>query len=409
MPYQSQSNAYVAYKQQSALSSFASGSGATVLHTAGGQGGRLSKASVESNTVRRDGMRTRGRHGTRRTQASYNHELGLGSLDDIVEAVMRGTYEAELVITNATASLTSITTTTDTIVAGGGSWITAGLRVGDVIRITNHATAENNNINLPIVALTASTITVPSNSLTTNAVADTAFTITRTGQKLINPAAGSLVTRYFTIEEHELDIDGSEVFFDSVWGSIQFQMQPDGLFMANPTWVGTGRMSVLEDSAVPYFTTPTEPTLVPYSTVDAFIYLHGGRVVDLTAFDLTIDIMPSSPALVGTPYGPDVFSGQMAVSMNLTMLRDSLNDVSNFIDEDVLTLHVIAYENEAAPQDFFSIFVPNFTLGSVDKSALSKEGGARTQTISIPPALIGKDETGGARDATMVKFQISNS
>ena len=55
------------------------------------------------------------------------------------------------------------------------------------------------------------------------------------------------------------------------------------------------------------------------------------------------------------------------------------------------------------------IFVPNFTLGGVDKSALSKEAGPRTQSIKVPADLIGKDETGGAFDATMVKLQVSNT
>lgn len=412
MPYQSQSNAYVAYKQQSAKGTQATGSGATILHTAGGQGGRLSKAAIESNTVRRDGMRIRGRHGTQKTQGAYNHELGIGSLDDILEAVMRGTYEADLVITQATASLTSITTTASAIIAGGGSWITAGLRVGDVVRLTNHSTAENNNRNLIIRTVTATILefsTTTGSPLTVNAVADTSFTITRPGRKLINPAAGSLVSRYFTIEEYEVDIDGSEIFWDAVWGSVQFQMQPNGLFMANPTFVGTGRMDASEDSLVPHFTSPTEPTLVPFATIDSTVILDGTSVVDLTAFDLTIDITPNSPDVVASKYGPDVFSGQMAVSMNLTMLRDDLADVISFLEEEVLSLHVVAVDNEDEPEDFFSIFVPNFTLGSVDKSALSKEGGARTQTISIPPALVGKDETGGAFDATMIKIQLSNA
>ena len=42
-------------------------------------------------------------------------------------------------------------------------------------------------------------------------------------------------------------------------------------------------------------------------------------------------------------------------------------------------------------------------------SALAKPGGPRTQTVSVPSALVGIDERGGAFDATMVKFQVSNA
>ena len=122
MAYQTQSNAYVARKLQSGLGSQASGTGATILRTGGGQGGRLTKAMTESNEVRRDVMRTRGRHGTQKTAGSYSQELSLGLMDDILQAVMRGTYEAEDSWTQA--DFTSITTGANTIVLTSGNPIT---------------------------------------------------------------------------------------------------------------------------------------------------------------------------------------------------------------------------------------------------------------------------------------------
>ena len=42
----------------------------------------------------------------------------------------------------------AITTTTSTIVAAAGSWITAGVRVGDIVTLTGHSTAANNSLRL---------------------------------------------------------------------------------------------------------------------------------------------------------------------------------------------------------------------------------------------------------------------
>jgi hypothetical protein len=75
-------------------------------------------------------------------------------------------------------TLTSITTTTNTIVAASGSWITQGVKVGDLVVLTNHATAANNNLRLGVAGVTASTITIASANLTANAVPDSAFTLT---------------------------------------------------------------------------------------------------------------------------------------------------------------------------------------------------------------------------------------
>jgi hypothetical protein len=68
-----------------------------------------------------------------------------------------------------------------------------------------------------------------------------------------------------------------------------------------------------------------------------------------------------------------------------------------------------ACENESEPKDFVSIVVPNFTLGSATRSALNKQGGALTQTISVPAALVGKDSTGTGYDATMIKIQSTGA
>lgn len=410
MAYQEQWNGYTAFKVQSGLGSQSSSTGATVLRQTGGQGGRMSKAAIESMEVRRDGLSTRGRHGLQKTNGAYSSELSVGGFDEILQAVMRGTWgSANLAITEATASLTSITTTASTIVAGAGSWITAGLKVGDVVVLTGHASAGNNSRNLRITGLSASTITV-AETLTVNTTPDTAFTITRTGRVLVNPGAGALVKRYYTIEEHEYNLDQSELFTDCVWGSFRLAMQPNGLLMFDTTWVGTGQFEDLASGSSPHFTSPSTPTGVPLAVVEASVKLGSTTLADLTSFDITVDNQPIAPDVISSvPYAPDIFQGTELVSMNLSMLRKDLLSVADFIDETPLSLHVLATENESAPESFISIFVPNFTLGSVDKSALAKAGGPRTQSISIPPALVGIDNTGAGYDATAVKIQVSNA
>lgn len=404
--YQSNSNAVVAYKVQSDLGTQASGGSGIVLRTAGGNGIRLAKAATESNEVRNDGMRSRGRHGTQKTNSDYAAELSLGSHDAIIEAIMRGTWDSTpLVITEA--DVTSITTGANTIVCASGNPITLGLRVHDVILLADHASVGNNNRNLRITALSSTTITV-AETLTVNAVADTDVTITRPGKRIINPA--SLTARYFTLDEYEGDIDQSTVLTDFVWSTMKLSMGPNGLIMADPGGVGTGKIEALATGVSPLLTSPVASTGAPMSVVDATIRLNGTDLVELTSFDLTIDLGASAPDVFGSggiKYAPDVFTGQMAVSMNLSMLRKDLARLSDFIAETVYSLHILAVDNESEPKNFVAITVPNFTLGSADPSALSKQGGGRTQTISVPAALVGKDTTGAGHDPTMIKFQTT--
>jgi hypothetical protein len=412
MPYQSQANGLVAFKPQVTKGTAVSGAGGFVLRTAGGPGGRLVKGVYESNEVRRDLMRIRGRHGLRQVSGSYTVEVSLDNCDSFYEALFRGTWDILPPVALPSGGITSITTTSPgTITANAGSWLTAGFRVGDVITLTGHSTVGNNGRNLRITALTALSMTVAAldgGTLTTDAVADASVTITRPGQKLINPAAGASVNRYFTIEEYDGDLDLTEVFVDCVITSIKFTVAPGGLITSDIAFTGTGLFNTLAAGSAPTFTAPTESVGLPLSSVDAVIRYGASDFADLTSWDITIEIGGVAPEVVGSVISPDVFTGQMAISMNFTTLRQDYSRMTEFLAETPVSCHIVMAENEAAPQDFLSLFVPNMTLGGIDKSPLSREAGPRTQSITVPSGLIGKDTTGGAFDATMIKLQVSN-
>jgi Phage tail tube protein len=406
--YQTGSNALIAYKRQAGLGVPASGAGANVLRIAGGNGVKLAKSAIASNEVRNDGMSTRGRHGTQQISAAYNAEASLGALDPIIEAVMRGTWDATA-FSKTQADFTSLTTAVDGFLFNTGNPITMGFRVGDVIRATGLPDAANNGRNVRIAALSSVKITT-AEQLTANAVADTSCALTRPGKRLINPA--TLLKSYFTVEEYEGDIDESTVVPDFVWGGIKFSMSSaNNLLTADPSGTGTGQIQALATGASPMFPAPVATTDSPFAVVDATIRFGGVDLVELTSFDLTMNIAPTAPATFGSggqKFSPDVFSAPLQVSMNLTALRKDLARLADFIAETRYTLHILAVDNTAEPKDFVSIAVPNFTLGSVDPSAFTKQGGPRTQTIAIPAALVGQaTDAANGFDPTMISFQTT--
>ena len=337
--YQTQSNSIVAYKAQSGLGVPATGAGASILRVAGGSGGSLTKAATESNEVRYDGMRTRGRHGIQKTVGAWSAEGSIGSFDTIIEAIMRDTWSmADLTITESTGGLLSIVTATGvgggTITAAGGSWITAGLRVGDIIRISGHSDPLNNGKNLRIAALTPTVISV-AEQLAPAPTADTTFTVTRPGKKLIQTGT-QLIKRYFTVEEYEIDVDTSEVMSDFVWGAMRIGMAPNGIITVDPSGVGTGQMQTYPSASAPVFTAPVPSSTLPLAVVDATVRIGNQDMVDLTSFDLTMDITPMSPDVFGSgniKYGPDVFTGQMGIGINFTCLRKDLQFLNDFVAE----------------------------------------------------------------------------
>jgi hypothetical protein len=405
MGYQTNFNAYVARKRQTVLGETVTNTDAKIIRTTGGNGAQLTKASTSSAEIRKDGLSTRGRHGTQKTASDYSTELSLGSHDDVLQALIRGPWQSTMLSVSNT-EMTSVTIGANSIVAAAGSWLEEGFRAGDVIRASNLADADNNGRNIRITGVTDDTLTT-AETLTVNATPDTAFTIVRPGKRLINPPV--LTPYYDTIEEHERDIDGSIILRDFVWGNGKFSMGPNGIIMFDPGGVGTGRIDIKKGADAPFFLDPTATTSAPMSVVDATIRFGGQDLVELTSWDLTLDIQPEAPDVFGSgaiKYAPDVFTGSLQVSMNLTMLRKDLNIFEDFAEETQYSLHVLAVDNTAEPRDFISITVPNFTLGGVNTSALSKQGGGRTQTIAVPAALVGVD-TSGSGDNSMIKFQTT--
>lgn len=401
-------NQYIAFKAQVGLGLPESGAGATILRYNGGTQGALSKTAIESKEIRRDAMRTRGRHGFQQTAGGpYLTERSLGSADLITLALLRGSFDTEISLTSGDYTSLAIAAGPPSVITfTSGSPITKGIRVGDVIMITASGTPANNNRNLRVTALTASTITVA--ELLTTAGADITATMKRRGRKVINPPAGSLVNTYFTIEEYLADIDQSELFTDCFWKTGKWSMAPDGLFMFEPSWVGTGAFVPEPAVSSPVFTSPTTPTGTPLAALDATIRMGSTDLVNLTAFDLTIDNGAVAPQVVGAKVSPTVLPGQNSISMNLTMLRSDLSNLTSYFNETSLSLHVLAVENTAEPKNFISLNVPFFTLGGVSKSAASIAGGAQTETLTVPAALIGADTSGAGFDNTMMSVQISN-
>jgi hypothetical protein len=201
----------------------------------------------------------------------------------------------------------------------------------------------------------------------------------------------------------------TEIFSDCIITSLKFSMGSSGLLMVDISWVGTGLFTTASGASAPTFTSPTLSTGLPLSCTEALLRYSSTDFTELTSWDLTLDIGGVAPEVVGAVISPDVFTGQMTAAMNFTMLRSDYTKMTDFLAETTGTFQMCVQENETAPADFFSLFVPNIALGGVDKSPLSKEAGPRTQTISVPKELIGKDTTGGAFDATLVKLQVSSA
>lgn len=397
--YQTGRKISVFYKAESTFNSLPGATGGSAFRANGGSIS-MTKASIDSNENRSDGMMTRGRHGSRSVSGNYPADLSLGTFDELIEAVFRGTYVASATITDATAELSSatISVASNTVTFSGGSVITAGVRIGDIHRWTSGLDSDDQNKNLRVIAVTATTIEY-ADTLTDVGGSVATYSFSRPKTLL-----QGTTRRSFTFEEHEADIDGSEVFTGVRAGSMNLSLSPDG--MATIDFGFTGKdMQTFEAGDAPYFTDAVPTTTLGLTATEAVIRLGSEDLVEVTALNLQIDLTANGVPVVGADTTPDVFDNNAAMTGSITALRKDLSKVKNFLAEDQLSLHLLFTENETDPTDYISFFLGNLTLSNATKSELGQDG-PRTQEL---PLQIGKDERGGEYAPTMIMMQTSSA
>lgn len=397
MTYQSKSNRIVAYKVQSALGTPSSGgSGLGLRVNSGSQGLKQTNAIIPNNEVRRDGMTSRGRHGSRQVAGSYLVNMALGELDTMFQAALRGTWVAQTDITQAT--MTSITTTTSTIVAAGGSWLTQGVRKYDLVKLTGHSTAANNGKWFRVTGVTASTITLAGTPLTLDAGADASFTLS-IARTLVQ---GSTPTeRYFTFDEYDADIDISRTFTDVKVNRIDISAVPDQNVIVTVGLMGLDATANATGSS-PVLTSPTFTTSLPMVLSDGTIRVNGVDYASLTGFSLSLDLGGSVPKVLA-PNGPDVILNNAVLSGSMSAMRTDDTFWTAFDSE--TQIDFLAHMTEVGdsdPKDFISIGIGNAVFDGADP-----DGFGEGELIETIPWRAGKDEGGSDRAATMLKISTS--
>jgi hypothetical protein len=324
-------------------------------------------AEIKSGERRADLLDTLARMGSRESPGSYNVEMIVGAHDVLLEALFRATWVPVVTITQATAGLTSIATpTTSTIVATAGSWITAGVRVGDLIRLTGFNTTANNNINLRVKAVSALTITVHGTPLTIDAANDTTFSLT-IGKKLSNPATP--VRRTFYVEQRYADIDYSAIFGGVRAVGMHITGAPDGMALMDLTMLGGVPAQILSGASSPYYAAPTVPAGRALTFADCVLSFDGSDVVKATAFDLNYQIAASTLKVIGgagLTGSPDVYDSKATLSGSISVARSDLAYVTKYLAESPLELHVMLTEPESEPKDYIALHVPNFILNAAE-------------------------------------------
>ena len=357
-------NKVVSYKKETSFGTLPS-------PTTGGQTLRrvsstfnLTKETYQSEEIRTDYQLVDFRHGVRSVEGSISGELSAGTYADFLASALARNWTAATPSALGSTTIASVGGTY-TITRTTGSWLTDAVRVGNVIRLTGFATA-NNNVNLLVIALTATVATVVAlNGIKlTNETVASGGAFTATGKTTYAPTTGHTDDSY-TFEEWYADIGQSEVTVGNKVNTVGIALPATGLTTVDLSFMG---QNLAKRGTSQFFTTPTaQNSNGIFAAVNGALIVNGAPVALVTGANFNINRNMTSEAVVGSNIKPEIYEGRIIVDGDFTTLYQDGTFAGYFDNETEISLVVALTANSLPNSEFMSFTIPRLKLSTDTK------------------------------------------
>lgn len=305
-------------KRQSAKGTLAGTSGGQIMRRTSSINELAKEAYDTSAEIVSSQQITSVRHGVVLGNASLDGLLSPGTYSDIVGAILRKDFTAVSAITGMSIT---IATSGDnfTITRGSGSFLTDGIKIGMIVRLTAGTFATGNlNNNVLVLAVTALALTVKTlNGFTLTAEGPiTGATLTVPGKVSYVPDTGH-TNIYYTVEDwYNTGTGYSERNRDVKYGKADFALPGSG----NATVKFAGNGLAQTNSTSVYFTSPTaESSSEVVVAASGALMVNGSPIATVTDLSFSVDgSLAPAEGVVGTNERPDIFQGLVKVTGSFT-------------------------------------------------------------------------------------------
>ena len=377
------SSTYFAYKVEGTPNTQESGSGGTVLRRVTGQLD-LAKAEVTSAEKRTDFQETNVNHGTRSVNWSIAGELFGADYEAFWAALLRKDFAAVSTISASSGDGFTISSGVLTRAAGGAqSFITDGLYEGLVVRFTNLTATANNDRNLRIASMTATTLTlvaVDGGAAVADSTSSETATLVIPGEFTFVPSTAH-TSKTFTIEKHDTKTDSSQVGRGCKVGAGELSVQPDQPVGLTFSGLGIDRAGFAAGAA-PVLTSPTAAGTGPAMSAGiGNVRVGGTSVAVITGLTLSLDLGVNNAPAVFSNVSPDVFYGRtLAATGQITVLKEGNTLADYFDNETEVALDFFIAAPGSEPRAFYNLYLKRVKLNSADED---DPDGAVVQTSSF--------------------------
>lgn len=371
----------------------------------------LTKEAYAANEKRTDFQIADYRHGVRRVAGQIQGELSPKTYSDLFGVLLKRDFAAVSAITGLSVTIAG-TGPTYTVTRGAGDFLTGGLKVGDVVRLSGAGLdAANSAKNLMVTDLTATvaTVIVLNGSSLTAEGPISSVSVTVVGKKTFIPTTGH-TDKSIAFEHWYSDIVQSELFLGNKIATASLSLPPTGLATVSFNVQGQDladtaakRGNVAENAQ--YLTNPTPITSTgALAAVNGVLRVGGSIIATVTGLTVEINANYTGDPVVGSNTVPQMFPGKIMVSGQFTCYFNGVTLRDAFVDEAEIDLIGVFTSDNSAASDFVSCVIPRIKLGSANKD--DGDGGL-VQTFSFQALLNTAGGTGVKTERTTFAMQDS--
>jgi hypothetical protein len=397
-------NKITVIKAQSGLGVPATGSGGQVLRRVTSVA-KEARATYENNEIVQHQQSTGVNLGTAATDWQFDGLLSPGTYSTVLAALIRKVFTATAAIASASFTIAG-TAPNFTITRAAGSFLTDGIKIGDVSRITagtyaNPVNRDNNLLVTGVSALVLNVITVNGTVLIAEGpIATSGFTVI--GKKAIVPLTGHTDT-LFTLEEWYTDLSKSESFPDIRIGKCDIGLPASGNATIKLASQGLGVRTL---GVAQVLTTPAAATTAPVLTsVRGALTVDGTKILTITGLSFSVDSALSVQGpIVGSNFSPDMSRGRITVSGQFTGLFDGTTLSALYKAETLTSIVAIMAANTSNNSDFVA-----FSMSAIKLTGDVPDDGEKA-IIRTYPFTAQINAAGGAAlasDQTIISVQDS--
>lgn len=389
------------YKKQSAKGTAASGSGGQILRreTATFQ---LNKDTFEADEIVSHQQDTGVAYGVGKVDGSINGVLSPGTYSALAGSLLRSDFAAVSAITGL--SLTIAGSGPYTLTRATGDFLTGGIKIGDIVRITAGTyTGTARDINLLVTGVTSTVLTVAvvnGSSLTAQGPVASS-TVTVIGKKSKVPTTGH-TNDYYTFERWQSDVSRSRTYTDCQIAKIDLGLPSTGNATVQIGVIGLGETK----GASQVLTSPTSETSTAIlAAVNGYLLIGGNKVVSCTSMSVSIDgQVQHGEAVVGSKVVTDVIRGDVKVTGSFTVIFEDETLSNYFTNESAIQIVAVITADASATSDFVTI---NMSRVKVTSDAADDGKKQIIRTYNFVAEINGSGGASLANDQTIVTIQDS--